>query len=327
MSLSNKSFFLILLSILEVIPIQIDLQEGEEINENNVQVSQLNECLSVKRGAEVGVCFSKELLANLNQYDEADSFSLATGVTFIRDEKTPRNLGNFLDKDPMDFRSIMEDASDLISKRSLHWDMSTLYPGLVMRIGPTLANGVLEFVLDPRIKDRTYQNHGEITTGRLLARNLLVPFLLGLKFHISTLLPLLLGLVLLASKKAFLLAKIALLAITVFSGSTGYGGQYFGGFGIPSLSSYTSHENLGLGHYHSHDTHHSPGGYYRRHHFDDHYYKEKSSEPTTGSPITPDELRDRLERLFITKKTMEDQIEETKVRNARNFAWTPINTG
>lgn len=62
----------------------------------------------------------------------------------------------------------MEDASNLISKRSLHWDLSVVYPGLVMKIGPTLSNGVLEFVMDPRIKDRTYQHnpHGEMTTGK-----------------------------------------------------------------------------------------------------------------------------------------------------------------
>lgn len=62
---------------------------------------------------------------------------------------------------------MMEDASNLISKRSLHWDLSVIYPGLVMRIGPTLANGILEFVMDPRIKDRTYhqQPHGELSTG------------------------------------------------------------------------------------------------------------------------------------------------------------------
>lgn len=64
--------------------------------------------------------------------------------------------------------SMIEDASNLISKRSLHWDLSGVYPGLVMRVGPTLANGVLEFVMDPRIKDRAYQHqsHGELSTGK-----------------------------------------------------------------------------------------------------------------------------------------------------------------
>ncbi|XP_013165457.1 PREDICTED: uncharacterized protein LOC106116242 [Papilio xuthus] len=311
MSLINKYVFLIVVLISEVIPIQLDRHDGEII-EDQLPTSQLNKCLSVKRGAEVGVCFGEELLANLNHYDETESFSLATGVSFLRDEKTPRGLGNFLDKDPLDYRSIMEDASELISKRSLHWDMSGLCPGLAMRIGPTLSNGVLEFVLDPRIKDRGYQNHGELTTGRLLVRNLLVPFLLGLKFHIATLLPLLLGLVLLASKKAFLIAKIALAAATLFS-VNGYGGQYFSGFGTTPSPTFTSQEDFG--HYHSY-----PGGYYHRR-----QYKEKSAEQTTASPITPDELRDRLERLFTSKKGIDDKREETKVRNARNYAWTPIN--
>lgn len=94
--------------------------------------------------------------------------------------------------------------------------------------------------------------------GRLLTRNLLVPFLLGFKFHISTLLPILLGLLLIASKKAFLLAKVALLAVTVFTGS-GFG-QSFGGFGGypgPSISSYTSYDHP----VHHHDTHASGGNF------------------------------------------------------------------
>ncbi|XP_041985532.1 uncharacterized protein LOC121737866 [Aricia agestis] len=305
--------FLLLLG--SAIPIQ--LQQGEEMKENVIESSELNQCLSVRRGNEVGVCFGKELLSRLNNYDEKESFSLANGISFVRDEKTERTIGSFLDKDPMDFRAIMEDASDLISKRSLHWDLGGVYPGLVMRIGPTLANGVLEFVIDPRMKDRSY-HQGEVSTGRLLARNVLVPFLLGLKFHISTLLPLLLGLLLLASKKAFFLAKIALIAVTLFSGSSGSNPGYFGGIGgfSPGISAY-SHENLG--HYQGH---HTGGGFYRDRHTYTQEYPEKL-EPTV-SPITPDELRDRLERLFVTKK--EDDREE-KIRNARNFAWTPINTG
>lgn len=66
------------------------------------------------------------------------------------------------------YSSILEDAGNLISKRSLHWDLSNYYPGLVMRIGPTLANGVLEFVMDPRIKDRSsYQHPAEVSIGTL----------------------------------------------------------------------------------------------------------------------------------------------------------------
>lgn len=92
----------LMLSVTEVIPIQ--LQQGEELKENNVEDSELNQCINVHRSTEVGVCFGKELLNKLNQYDEAESFNLANGVSFVRDEKTPRDFGSLLDKDPMDFR-------------------------------------------------------------------------------------------------------------------------------------------------------------------------------------------------------------------------------
>lgn len=103
--MSPKSTFILVLSLLsvlsEVIPIQ--LQQGEQID-NDVDDSQLNECVSIQRSSELGVCFGKEVLNRLNKYDETESFSLATGISFVRDEKTPRDIGSFLDKDPMDFR-------------------------------------------------------------------------------------------------------------------------------------------------------------------------------------------------------------------------------
>lgn len=98
-----KIFSVFLILVVEVIPIEIELQEGEEIKGNRVDGS-LNDCISARRSTEVGVCFGKEVLNKLNTYDEADAFSLATGVSFVRDEKTPRDIGAFLDKDPMDFR-------------------------------------------------------------------------------------------------------------------------------------------------------------------------------------------------------------------------------
>lgn len=62
-------------------------------------------------------------------------------------------------------RSIVEGASTLMSRRAMQWDMSYLHPGLNLRIGPTLSsNGVLEFVMDPRIRDREIIDH-EPSTG------------------------------------------------------------------------------------------------------------------------------------------------------------------
>lgn len=102
LKMSLKS--VVLLSILICIVNPIQLQEGEEIKKNDVENADLNQCLSVQRGADVGTCFGKELLNKLNKFDEAESFSLANGIDFVRDEKTPRDFGSFLDKDPLDFR-------------------------------------------------------------------------------------------------------------------------------------------------------------------------------------------------------------------------------
>jgi hypothetical protein len=71
------------------------------------------------------------------------------------------------------------------------------------------------------------------------------------------------------------------------------------------------------------------GYYHRRPHHSDYFYRDQSSEniQSTAAPITPDELRDRLERLFVTKKEIDSPNESGKIRNARTFAWTPINVG
>lgn len=96
--------FIILSMVVEIIPIQFQNTNGEHIKRSSIEGSQLSECLSETERSEMGVCFAKELLNKLNDYDEVDSFSLATGVSFVRDEKVPRDIGSFLDKDPMDFR-------------------------------------------------------------------------------------------------------------------------------------------------------------------------------------------------------------------------------
>lgn len=73
----------------------------------------------------------------------------------------------------------------------------------------------------------------------MLTRQLLVPFLLGFKFQLSTLMPILFGLMVIVSKKALILAKIAVLASGIFgynslfggNGGHGPGGGYYGGHG------------------------------------------------------------------------------------------------
>jgi hypothetical protein len=44
---------------------------------------------------------------------------------------------------------MLENAGVIIGERTMQWDMGRLYPGLMLRVGPSIgANGVLEFVMD-----------------------------------------------------------------------------------------------------------------------------------------------------------------------------------
>lgn len=90
-----------------------------------------------------------------------------------------------------------------------------------------------------------------------MARKFVLPFLLGLKFNIATLLPLILGAIVIISKKAALLSKLALFISGFFGLSPflggfggGYGGGYGGGFGggyggVYKAEPYIHHDPIG----------------------------------------------------------------------------------
>ncbi|EAT44320.1 AAEL004303-PA [Aedes aegypti] len=204
-------------------------------------------------------CAGQQALASLQFLEEANNLTLGSGIMMIKDESNPaaRILPNFLDHDPMDFRGILENAGAVISQRQLMWDMGIIYPGLKLKIGPTLgANGVLEFVMDPASNghndERTFFE--EKSTARILTRNFVVPFLLGLKFNLATLLPLIFGGLILLSKKALILGKIALFV----SGLFGYGSIFTPGIGY-GLGYPTASTFGGLGSYGG--FHHKPFRY------------------------------------------------------------------
>jgi len=95
-------------------------------------------------------CFNKGALAGLMNVDERDSVEITNGVTLIKDmkDKTHKTIVS-PDIDPTDYRNILEATAELVGKRSLRWDMSVIYPGLFMKIGPTVNGaGVLEFVME-----------------------------------------------------------------------------------------------------------------------------------------------------------------------------------
>ena len=58
----------------------------------------------------------------------------------------------FVGEEPSTFREVVDAYSVYLSQRGVKWDLSYLYPGLVMRIGPTLNGaGVLEFLMEKRL--------------------------------------------------------------------------------------------------------------------------------------------------------------------------------
>ena len=107
-------------------------------------------------------CFNKGALAGLLNVDERDSVEITNGVTLIKDmkDKTLKTIVS-PDIDPTDYRNILEATAELVGKRSLRWDMSVIYPGLFMKIGPTINGaGVLEFVME-----QGYATHNDRTVG------------------------------------------------------------------------------------------------------------------------------------------------------------------
>lgn len=66
------------------------------------------------------------------------------------------------------FRSFLDSATHVFSSRSMSWDMEFLYPGLSMRVAPSVSpGGVLEFAVDPHREALIQQSLKESSTGKL----------------------------------------------------------------------------------------------------------------------------------------------------------------
>lgn len=55
----------------------------------------------------------------------------------------------------------------VLSRRSMSWDMGLIYPGLALRVAPsTSPGGQLEFVLDPHREAANQHSLKEASTGK-----------------------------------------------------------------------------------------------------------------------------------------------------------------
>lgn len=159
-----------------------------------------------------------------------------------------------------------------------------------------------------------------------MTRKFVLPFLLGLKFNLATLLPLILGAIILISKKAAWLSKLALF----ISGMFGLGGIYSLG-GLGGLGGgYGAH---GFGYppplvHHDPDVHHQFASPYKilenntprnedQHQQlpEDHFYDFDNQHL----------LKDRMSRLYERDYGDKKTSTASKYRSQRNFVWQTTN--
>ncbi|XP_044571827.1 uncharacterized protein LOC123257298 [Drosophila ananassae] len=215
--------------------------------------SEFKQCVRGAQKPKLSECLGRSALNFIQRLDESDNVRFVEDFVTVKSETAAvRSLANVLDTDPVDFRGILENAGAVMGQRSLEWHMDGLYPGLMFKIGPTFdANSVAEFVLEGAGQGERQFGIDEPTTGRLLAKQYLLPFLLGLKFNLVALVPLLFAGICLLLKKSLFLVKLAVyvssfLGLGGVFGSLGGLGGLGGGFGGGNFASFGG-SNFGFG--------------------------------------------------------------------------------
>lgn len=252
-------------SLLSVSLLHFSLVESSDMSQvSSEELQHFKQCVRGANRSKLGECMGRSALNFIQRFEESENVSFLEDFVAVKAETAAsRSLLNVLDTDPVDFRGILENAGAVMGQRSLEWHMDALYPGLMFKIGPTAdANSVAEFVLDNGAQDERQFGYEDVSTGesvlcqgsrtsitnllcflgRLLAKQYLLPFLLGLKFNLVALVPLLFAGICLLLKKSLFLAKLAIYVSSFLGlggvlgslgslGSLGGGAGGFGGFG------------------------------------------------------------------------------------------------
>ena len=159
----------------------------------------------------------------------------------------------------------------------------------------------------------------------MLMRSLVLPFLLGFKFSLSSLIPLLFGVLLLVTKKALLLTKVALLISGLLgwnSMTTGWSG-YPGGY--PHVPSNSFAPGLGafgeiLNNHHHHDISSGGlGGSYHNHHYPHRPYRTPQTSPdfpTYGQHVVREVVN------VYDVETDQSGSSQNSARDGKKFVWS-----
>lgn len=162
-----------------------------------------------------------------------------------------------------------------------------------------------------------------------MTKKFVLPFLLGLKFNLATLLPLILGAIILISKKAAFLSKIALF----ISGMFGLGGIYsLGALGTGGLGGGFGGGGFGGGNFGGGFIPHGFGSPVLQdpgiHQFQSPYKVLDNNTPRSEEPL-PDHfydydkqhLKDRASRVHERDFDYDKKSSAAKYRSQRNFVW------
>ncbi|KAI4495814.1 hypothetical protein M0802_008437 [Mischocyttarus mexicanus] len=283
----------------------------EDTKENLLNFNEaFGTCLSKKEYGTLE-CANRATLGVLQSFNEQDELNFGS-FRLERADGYGRELLD-LDYDSKSFENVFKAAVRLIERRNMKWNLDYLYPGLQMRVGPMInANGVLEFVLND-IQPPSYVD-GQYGTGRQQLTKHLLPFLTGFKFNLVSLIPILFGLLLIVSKKALLLTKVALLISSLIGWNSMYN---------TSPINHPSIFNGFNGYDHSYEGQINTGGHFYDHYHHHHHHPNFQYRPyrvPSNVEFTPYDRH--VVREIVNVYDNPDHQTNQNTREKKNFAWT-----
>ncbi|RZF39259.1 hypothetical protein LSTR_LSTR010353 [Laodelphax striatellus] len=175
-------------------------------------MGEVGHCL--REGGAVGSCMTAGAFVMLQTAVRKESLPIYEDMELHDNDIDSQETRTVVpvDADPTDFYSLMEASTKFLQRRTLRWNLESLFPGLEMCIGSVNAGPPsLHFLLDPR------KGHDErrLSTGRLLVKRAVLPYILGLKINLIAIIPLVFAALIFLTKKAFMLSKFAFLFTTI----------------------------------------------------------------------------------------------------------------
>ncbi|XP_050437140.1 uncharacterized protein LOC126843576 [Adelges cooleyi] len=170
-------------------------------------------------------CLNERAMDTLEHAESVDAVRLLSGLKLTKPVEVvapaPRGVYS-LEGNPYNVGAVIEAVSSLLSRRMFNWDLGAIFPGLLMRIGPSFnSQGVIDFILDPR---RKYVQRS-MSFGHLLFKRIILPSLLSIHVSIVSIIPIVIVALFFLAKNAILLSKFAFIITSAVGHGTLYSQQ------------------------------------------------------------------------------------------------------